>query len=90
MLAAYETRNHPFDDALQEMTRRRWEVETDPQVRAIVFESWISVQLQLLQTGKDRQWAYDAHVSAGRQAGRLPSPALARAAATAAKWLYGH
>jgi hypothetical protein len=88
MLAAYETRNHPFDDALQEMTRRRWEVETDPQVRAIVFESWISVQLQLLQTGKDRQRAYDALVSAGRQAGRLPLPALARDAAAAAEW-YG-
>lgn len=88
MLAAYESRYHPFDDALREATRRRWEIETDPQVRAVVFESWISVQLQLLQTGEDRKGAYDALVSAGREAERLPSPALAREAAAAAEWYW--
>ena len=86
MLAAYETRYHPFDATLEEATKRRWQVETDPQVRAIVFESWISVQLQLLQTGEDREEAHDALVSAGREAARLPSPTLARDAAAAAEW----
>ena len=88
ILAAYETRYHPFDGALREVTRRRWQIETDPQVRAVVFESWISVQLQLLQAGEDRLAAYDALVSAGREAERLPSPALAREAAAAAEWYW--
>jgi len=88
MLAAYDSRYHPFDGALREATRRRWEIETDPQVRAVVFESWISVQLQLLQTGEDRLQAYDALVSAGREAGRLPLPTLARDAAAAAEWFW--
>lgn len=86
ILAAYETRKHPFDELLREAARQRWQVETDEQVRTVVFESWISVQLQLLQTGKGRQEAYDALVSAGREAPRLPSPALARDAGAAAEW----
>jgi len=88
MLAAYEARYHPFDARLRETARRRWQVETDPQVRAVVFESWISVQLQLLQTGEDRQGAYDRLVSAGREAQRLPSPTLARDAVAAAEWYW--
>jgi hypothetical protein len=88
MLAAYEIRYHPFDLVLRGLTRRRWQSETDPQVRAVVFESWISVQLQLLQTAEDRRAAYDALVSAGREAERLPLPALAQDAAAAAEWYW--
>ena len=78
----------PSNGVLRKAARRRWQVETDPQVRAVVFESWISVQLQLLQAGQDRLAAYDALVSVGREAERLPSPALAREAAAAAEWYW--
>ena len=86
ILAAYEARYHPFDELLRESGRRRWGIETDPQVREVLFESWTSVQLQRLQSGDNRQEAYDSLVSAGREAERLPSPALARDAAAAAVW----
>lgn len=51
LLAAYTFREHAFDEAHFDLLERILSVEQDPQIRRVLFESWISVQFQRLQAG---------------------------------------
>ena len=52
MLAAYELRNHPFDDDLYARLGERWRTEEHPEIRRVLFESWIVANLNRLQAGE--------------------------------------
>jgi hypothetical protein len=93
ILAAYEFREHPFDDSVQKLLSERLTAEGDPQVRAVLFESWIAVLLQRLQAdGGDEPSTKrrDKLVQAAYQEltamdpSQLPNPTLAAEARSAA------
>jgi len=93
VLSAYELRKHWFDEELYAARAGRWHVENDDQVRAVLFETWVAMNLKRLQStepGKETRdqagAAYEKLLHAGDLAAELPDHDLARNAATLAKW----
>jgi hypothetical protein len=92
LLSAYELRNHWSDDELYAVRADQWRVERDGQVRSMLFETWVSVNLKRLQAYVQRKrlkLAEDAFLKlqlAGENAEKLPDPLLARDAALLAEW----
>ena len=96
LLSAYELRNHWRDDKLYAAWGERWQVENDDQVRAMLFETWVVINLNRLQAGESPKaprrvvkLARDALVKlreAGKQAANQPDPTLASEAAMLAEW----
>jgi hypothetical protein len=92
LLSAYELRRHWSDERLDAARIDRWQSESDPQVRALLFESWVAIQLKRLQAETSRGPASRAPpaalariLDAAEHADRLPDPQLARSAARAAE-----
>jgi hypothetical protein len=93
VLSAYELRRHWRDEQLMAAWAERWKIESDSQVRTVLFESWIVAQLERLQasdgTRRGRLLADEAFAELRRAADaadELPSPDLARDALLLAQW----
>ena len=99
LLAAYQFRKSPFDDRLYRLLRTSWSTERDEQVRRVLFESWISIQLQRLQVdanhvpsgGRRRGYVSKAWENLnGLEPEDYPDPRLATDAQRAARAYRGH
>jgi hypothetical protein len=97
LLAAYELRDHAFDEKLYDLLSRRLDEKDDIHIRATLFESWIVANLNRLQATEKQvprrarrcklaSDAFDKLQRAGASAAILPDPQLALDAAKLARW----